>query len=301
MIHQKTDLSYFAGYLDGDGCFYINFVRWKRLKPKPIAAIVITSVNNAVLYHFKRLFGGTVCLINKAHDNSKALYQLTIRKRNIQEFCFKLKPYLVEKGDQCDLLIQFMETNDNQIQQSLINRMNIIKDSEYLVSKYHKQEFEPLRNTIKPTIEDFAYLAGFIDAECCLGISKYKPKNKPNYTYKILLQCNNTKYPVFKWLLERFGGTIHFVNKLKYQKARKNQLTWRISGRALSRILPDIYPFLIHKKPVCEQLITFYKTTLPNGGAHHTNKFRHDYDLSIKIREDIVKKIHQLNSKGLNP
>jgi hypothetical protein len=301
MIPKNIIFAYFAGYLDGDGCFFIGHEHSKkRLKQKPIVSIVINSVNKCTLESFKKTFGGSINLAKEAHNNNKALFRYTIKKRNILIIINKICPYLVEKKEECELLIQFANSISFEYQQNCINKMRIIKDIGNLVSKYYKKDFEKVKNTINPTEEDFAYLAGFIDAECSLGISRYKPKNKPNYTYKILLQCNNTKAPVFKWLLERFGGHINFIDRLTSLKARKNQLCWRLSGKALFKILYKIEPFLRYKKPVCNELIKFYKTTLINGGARHTNEFRTQYAEVIRIREEIVTKIHKLNLKG-NP
>ena len=299
MIQKNTDFSYLAGYLDGDGCFYIGYERsTKRKRLKKVFCIIINSVNECTLNAFKKTFGGSVHMAKEAHGNTKSLFRYTIRKRNILAFIDKLLPFLVEKKEECEVAIKFSIIRNDGIEKELLNKMKILKDVSNLVSKYHKKEFEKLRKTIIPTEEDYAYLAGFIDAECNFGIQRYKPKNRPNYVYKILLQCNNTKAPIFKWILERFGGVVHFVDRLTHQKARKNQLAWRLSGKELSILLPNIVPFLRYKKPVCEELMKFYQTTLPNGGARHTNEFRTHYESVLKIREDIVSKVHLLNLKG---
>ncbi|MDQ1328104.1 MAG: 2 protein [Candidatus Poribacteria bacterium] len=296
---KQTDYCYLAGYLDGDGCFFIGRERPKKhLKQKNIVSIVISSVNKHVLDCFKNQFGGSVSLTKKEHDNNKSLYQYSSKKRNTLKIIECIKPYIVEKSEECNLVLQFAHSSCDAEQKAFIHKMKITKDIGNLISKYHKKEFEHSKNIIIPDKNDFAYLAGFIDAECNFGIQKYKPKNKPNHVYKIILQCNNTKAPVFKWLLERFGGQIHFIDRRNHGKARKNQLTWRLCGKALSKILNSIYPFLKHKKPVCEELMKFYNTTLPNGGARHTAIFRSQYEKVLKIREEIVVRVHKLNLKG---
>ena len=299
IIINETDYAYIAGYIDGDGCFYIGYDRSaKRLKPKPITSITISSVNNEVLYHFKSLYGGSVNTSKGAYDNCKSQYHFTLRKTETCKLVNNILPYLVEKQDQCILLQEFAQLNEFNAQVDCINKMKILKHDTNLAQREHKIEFEPYKNTIKPSTIDYAYLAGFIDAECCFGISKYKPKDKPNYVYKILLQCNNTKAPVFKWLIERFGGHINFVDRQKYNV--NNQLCWRISGHALHNIINNIYQFLRYKKAVCKQLIDFYATTLPNGGARHTEIFRTQYAEVIKERERIINIVHKLNLKGIN-
>ena len=296
---KQTDYAYIAGYIDGDGCFDIRkqFIK-NRMSPRFPMAIIISSVNREILDWAKINFGGSINKKTLVPENNKPVYYFTLRKKKAIPLTQKITTYLVEKIEHAKLFLSFNDFDCIKKRNELINKMKILKDVSNLVSKYHKEEFEKFKNTVEPTKNDFAYLAGFIDAECSLNIQKYKPKDRPNYVYKILLQCNNTKAPVFKWLLQRFGGHIHFIDRRNHGKARKNQLTWRLSGKALSKILPKILPFLRHKKPVCEELMKFYKTTLTNGGARHTQKFRTHYANVIKKRERIVEKVHKLNLKG---
>ncbi len=301
MKQKNTEFAYLAGYIDGDGCFYIGYERsGQRKHIKKNTRLIINSVNECTLISFKKVFGGSIQLAKKAHNNSKSLFRYSLGKRNMLAIARKVCEFLIEKKEECEIAFKFSNSSCYMVQKECISKMKIFKDISNLVSKYHKQDFERFKNTVIPCEVDYAYLAGFIDAECNFGIQKYKPKNKPNYVYKILLQCNNTKAPVFKWLLERFGGRVHFIDRLTHQKSRKNQLTWRLSGKSLSYILPNILPFLRYKKPVCEELIKFYQTTLPNGGARHTESFRNSYADTIRIREEIISKIHKLNLKG-NP
>ncbi len=299
--NKQTDYAYLAGYIDGDGCFYIGKIRPKgSASYKFPASIIISSVNIRILKKFKKLFGGSVHSIKNVIKGHKQLHNYVIRKKATLDIFNYIYKYLVEKQEEAAIVKLFIESKSINKRTFLIGEIKIHKDINNLVSKNHKKFFESTKNTVIPSEEDYAYLAGFIDAECSLGISKYRPKGKPNFTYKIMLQLNNTKAPIFKWLLERFGGHINFINRLKTLNARKNQLCWRLSSKALAKLLPRIYPYLEHKKPVCAELMKFYKTTLPNGGARHTEKFRESYNEIIKIREDIVQKVHKLNLKGNN-
>jgi len=291
----NTQLAYAAGYIDGDGCFHI-----RKQQSKFVNHFIITSTNRNVLAWFKKTFGGTISSAKKNQPKKhKPLYQFSIKKKIGIPFTESIIPYLIEKIEEAKVFIDFANSKSIDERILLISKMNILKNSTNLVSKNMKIEFESLRKTIDPSQEDFSYLAGFIDAECCLGIQRYRSKNKPNFIYKIQLQCNNTKAPVFKWLLQRFGGQIHFIDRNTKDITQRNQLTWRLSSAALANILSEIYPFLKYKKPVCEELMKFYKTTLPNGGARHTDEFRGDYARAIEDRENIVRKVHLLNLKGI--
>lgn len=297
---NKFKDAYIAGYIDGDGCFYIGKTNAKhRITPKYQMSIIISSVNIGILHIFKEQYGGSISSRKPIKDH-KPLHYWSLRKNDSLILCSYIEKYIIEKRDQLELYKQFASIENIQELNRIIFEMSIIKETGHLVAKSHKAMLNSFKNTIIPNEEDFAYLAGFIDAECNFGIQKYKPKDKPNYVYKILLQFNNTKFPVFKWLVERFGGQIYFINRISNGYSRKNQLSWRLSGKALFKILDKIHPFIHHKKPVLEKLIEFHNTTLKNGGARHTQIFREEYASIIKKREEIVNTIHLLNSKGIS-
>src|ERR1700722_2750796 len=201
-LTKSTDLAYAAGYVDGDGCFHIG-----KRGNKFIVQFIITSTNREVLAWFQRTFQGSISSAKKKNINitHKDLYQFSLSKLLGIPFAESIFSYLVEKREEAQLFINFASAKTSDEKMNLIDKMKILKNHTNLVLASNKSEFEGLKNTIIPTKEDFAYLAGFIDAECCLGIQRYRAKNKPNYLYKSQLQCNNTKAPIFKWLLQRFG------------------------------------------------------------------------------------------------
>lgn len=300
MNTKPTDLAYTAGYIDGDGCFFLGKVYSPRTHiQKYTISIIISSVNRYVLDVFKRQYGGSVRMTKEEHDNRKSLFQWHLGKIDCTPLAQQLITYLVEKKQECLLMLKSIESTNDEEKEQLIQQIRIEKDVGNLVSRYHRDEFNKLKNTIEPTENDFAYLAGFIDAECCFYVQVSKPKYRPNKTYKIMLQCNNTKAPAFKWLIQRFGGNITFMNRVNTQKARKNQLCWRLSGKSLSLILDRVYPFLKHKQPVCKQLIDLYAISLQNGGARHTEEFRTGYAALLRLKEHIVSNVKKLNQKGI--
>ena len=49
---------------------------------------------------------------------------------------------------------------------------------------------------------------------------------------------------------------------------------------------------------ICDKLIEFQETILPNGGDRHSELFRALFEKRQEVRERIVQEIHQLNHKG---
>ena len=172
-----------------------------------------------------------------------------------------------------------------------------LKNESNLIPASIKHAVESVRNTIIPTQEDFAYLAGFIDAECSLDIQKRMQKKGKNPNYRMQIQCNNSKAPCFFWLSQRFGGQFHFLDKSKIPNCR-NQMCWRVSDSSLTPILEGVYPFLKHKKPICEQLIEFSKQIYSIKGAPSPNspQYAEFYRPILEARELIYHKVRSLNN-----
>lgn len=297
---MNTIFAYTAGYIDGDGCFYIGkYTVKKTAKTKYQAAIIISSTNPIVLQFFVSIYGGTCFLADRRikFPTQKNQYQFCVKGNKSIELINKISPYLIEKHEEAKNFVQFV-THDIDQKEICITRHKQIKDMN-LIYKSQRDYLIKYRSTVIPNEIDYAYLAGFIDAECCLSIQCYKPKNKPNSVFKIYLICNNTKEPVFQYLMERFGGHIGFVDRRSKNEKHRDQFMWRISGNALSKILPKILPYLKYKKPVCEQLVEFYKLTLPNGGDRQSISFKQRYASILQSKIDIVNKIHSLNLKGI--
>lgn len=288
-MKENEDIIYFAGYTDGDGCFSIT-----SFKKKVRSVFCISAANFEIVSFLVKCFGG-YCQNSKQKSHHKPVFQFRKYGAEACDFARQLFPYLIQRKKECELFISFFNVS------SKIDKLEIISQLQH----QHKEvdlisidDIDKLKivKSIEPTEEDFIYMAGFIDAECNFTISKYKPTNKPNYVYKIMLQLNDTKSPMFYWIKSRFGGFCCFY---KRSEGKKNQITWRLTAKSLYPFLKKVYPYLRFKKPVCEKLIEFYETSLTNGGARHTEEFRAFYATTIDKRESIIQQVHFLNQKGL--
>ena len=308
MNKNINNLCYLAGYIDGDGCFYLG----KTIQnSKGIIvyeySIQVLSVKKESVYFFAECFGGYIR--QKAQrPGHKIPYQWTIKTRKCFEVARDIYPFLTDKYKSCALFIEFeayIVRNDFKVvhEDTIKQRDNIIKS---IREEKHMNDFvtedainllKEIKPTIEPTEEHFCYLAGLIDSEGCFRIKKWQPKGKPNKVYTINLEIGNTRLPIFNWLMDRFGGNISFI---KPKPSKRPAAIWSISSSALFRIVNNIYPFLKVKKAVCEKIIEFHATILPNGGDRHSDEFNELYRSTLAKREVIVNDIHILNAKGVH-
>jgi hypothetical protein len=302
---MKNIYAYTAGYIEGDGCFYIGKTLNKKTgKFKYQSKVIIASTNSDILKFFAQEYNGSFFIsdIRDKFNNQKPQFQCVVSGKSAAAMINNIYPFLPKDHvGQHKVAENFMDFVKNTCEKNRDNciewarRIKPLDDIHQDMIDFHMK----YRSTIVPTEQDFAFLAGYIDAECSLGIQEYMPKNKPNRVYKIILQCNNTREYMCPYLLERFGGFACFVPRTKNNPNHRDQFSWRLSGKQLANIIPSIYPFLRYKKQVCDEIMKFIDTVLPNGGARHTEIFRSGYEKVLKQREEIVQKIHKLNRKGI--
>lgn len=306
IIRDQNIRAYAAGYVDGDGCIYLGkYIQ----KPKMIVvyeySVQIVSVKKPVLDFFKNTFGGTIRK-KPWKKNHRTAYCWTIKGRPSAYFIQAIHLFLIDKNKQANMMLYFgsliAHNEFKRVDQTKINeREKLIKDirkERHMNDHITKEVVEGLKNkqfTVTPTDIDYPYLAGLIDSEGCFRIKKWKPKNRTNHVYNITVEIGNTKLPILPWLVERFGGSVVFIAPKSNKKA---SATWTLSAAALYEILPKIRPFLMNKQEVCDKLIEFQKTILPNGGDRHSELFRALFEKRREIRERIIQEVHEFNLKG---
>lgn len=306
-MFEKTDLAYAAGYIDGDGCFYIGTYETSNETIYEYS-IQVCSVKKGSTDWLKKTFGGNI-RIKEAPGNRKVPHVWTIKGEESLKFAKAIHPYLAEKQMECSIYIEFAWTIiSNNFQpltsEGVIDRIALIKNmrhERHFNNLICKDSFYGMKNisispSITPDDNEIAYMAGLIDAEGCFRVKKWKVKNKPNPVYAICLEIGNTKRCIFEWILLRFGGSITYC--ASKADNRRNSIIWNLSAKKLNFFLPRINSFIKIKQPVCEKIIEFYKTNLSNGGDRHSEIFKKRYQTVLATREKIVSEIHILNKKG---
>jgi hypothetical protein len=113
-----------------------------------------------------------------------------------------------------------------------------------------------------PTETDWAYLAGIIDGEGCIGQRK---NVKEGREYRYVRIDIGQKYPaLLNWLFDTFevGRVRTYI-----RKSRNNRVcfTWRIHGAlACSYILKGVLPYLVIKREQAELAISLCEDTAPS-------------------------------------
>lgn len=147
------------------------------------------------------------------------------------------------------------------------------------------------RGKQEPTIAELCYLAGVLDSDGCLSITKNIGLRK-NPRYVFAMNVTNTSETLMIWLVEKFGG---FYNHRR-QMSERHKITygWHHRNGSAFWILKLVEPHLIIKGAqarVAIQLLENWKTT--QGGFASCIE-----DAEVERREGCYLQMKVLNRFG---
>lgn len=94
------------------------------------------------------------------------------------------------------------------------------------------------------SVAEAAYLAGIIDGEGSICISKSPGKNGRSICYQAFIGVSNTEKGLIDWLHSTFGGThTQYTPKQTPSNSRKHVWRWQVTGRNIDYICELILPY----------------------------------------------------------
>jgi hypothetical protein len=106
---KKYELSYFAGLMDGEGCFNINFNKKRNTYQ---ARITMSNTNYVLVQWCQEHVGGKIYKRKKysPHHKEKWEWMSWGDKDTLMKLLTDVLPFLVGKREQCKVLIRFQKT-----------------------------------------------------------------------------------------------------------------------------------------------------------------------------------------------
>lgn len=99
MSYSEEDLVYLAGFLDGEGCFWIN--------KRDTVGISCTNTYKPVIDWLHSTYGGTVHIDKPKKSNHRVTYTWQLVSNPAVELIRHFSPYLKEKQKQALLILSF--------------------------------------------------------------------------------------------------------------------------------------------------------------------------------------------------
>lgn len=152
---------------------------------------------------------------------------------------------------------------------------------------------------------DKAWMAGFVDGEGCITISKQVRKNRPTPAYRVFITISNTDYAVLEFFKLHYGGSIYNVHERRKDKRNikwSDTYDWYCPISSSKRFLRDILPYLRLKRKQAELCLEFLETRKNTKQARRINgTLAGSEGLTVEElnkRESYRLAVRALNSKG---
>src|SRR5258708_5116461 len=113
---------------------------------------------------------------------------------------------------------------------------------------------------INSDITTKAWMAGFVDGEGCLTVSKQIRKNRPTPQWRPFITIANTNKESLGIFLKRYGGTLRFNKEKRESKSGvkwSDSWTWYCKQTSIKLFCEELLPFLIVKKKQANILLIF--------------------------------------------
>lgn len=133
---------------------------------------------------------------------------------------------------------------------------------------------------------EYAYAAGLIDGEGCIGIRSYKKRELMFYLLTLEVTMGRKGYDSLKKMQLVFGGNL---KKLSERTERHDAVwRWSMSGVVAEKVIKEIFPFLIVKSEQAGLAIRFCQM---RERGKWTKKTR-------EMAEQMKQEMHKLNARG---
>lgn len=145
-----------------------------------------------------------------------------------------------------------------------------------------------------------AYMAGIIDGEGCLTISRQIRKDRKNPSFKTSITVSNTDRRLVDIFHENFGGVIYETKDNRVSKGWANSFTWHCSIGNSAIFLKAILPYLIAKKAQALMILEFQEVQSQyvrksKGQGLGTKGLSEE---EIEVRQYYHNSVRNLNLKG---
>ena len=140
--------------------------------------------------------------------------------------------------------------------------------------------------------QSIAYLAGVVDSDGYIGVTKGKPNpgNTKNPQYSLTVNVTNTSKAMMDWLVQNFGGRV-YERKTPTNANWKQCYNWVVMFQNAREVLEMIEPFLVVKREQALVGIELMRDWITNNRGTPVEE--------VARRERIYRKFKDLNATGL--
>lgn len=120
----KTELSYIAGFIDGEGCLTVSFSKRPRNVTVFSARVVIVNTDKPIINWLLKKIGGSCRKKQNPKAHHKMSYHVTLSAQHrVVKFLKAIYPYLKVKKRQAKIIINILNHRSKGYRSRTLNRI----------------------------------------------------------------------------------------------------------------------------------------------------------------------------------
>jgi hypothetical protein len=304
-------VEYLAGFVDGEGYLGLSRIPRRNGSREYCLRLCVYNSNLPALKEIQRTWGGTLSAPGRRHPSWKPAYALIWTNAAAARVIRKVEPFLISKSRQAHALLAFDERIQTQRKRlrsrdragrllPMTKREARAREAVYLRLKWmnrrgpggQRQRLVGLspRERFGPSAR---YVAGFMDGEGSLMITKAQVANCRSPQYHPNISLANTNRSVLVLIQRNYGGILarQPARKLSWNDAY--QLIWT-DGR-VEPLLSSVGRYLRIKSQQARILVNFVR----KQRAVRRNRQAGPIPAEVPaFKEGLRRRIRKLNRKG---
>jgi len=304
-------VEYLAGFADGEG--YLGLARIPRRNGSPEYCLRVSLYNNnrAILDEIQQTVGGTMSVLGQRQPGWKPSYALIWTNAAAARLIRMMEPFLIVKARQGSTLLSFDQriragrrSRDRNGRLLPLTGWEVrIRDGFYRTLKRLNrrgplgQSRRPAQNPSKKQSRISAeYVAGFVDGEGSLMITKAKPADCRTPQYHPRISVANTERGVLEAIQHTYGGIITDQPARKPAWKDAYHLVW--TDGMIEPLLSSVAAHLRVKSKQAHILDDFICHRKATKQGRRGPAFLPLPPKVVAFRESLRKEIKELNRRG---
>lgn len=313
-----VSVEYLAGFIDGEGSLSLSRIPRGQVSHEYCVRVTIANTNKAILMEVQRDWGGTIHSMGEPRRPEwKPGFVLVWTNAAAARLLDRVGPHLWLKSQHVVVLLEFVEhlrscprRRDKLGRLLSFSRQEVaIRETFFMRLKrlnrkgvagpaqrrYQKLDYAQIRR--KEGGMSPRYLAGFMDGEGSLMITRSRSRKSGNVQYRARLCVTNTDRGILEQICRGYGGTIHESGRARSNWKPGYQLVW--TDGLIANLLSLVGPHLRIKRQQAAVQLEFirHKMNTPHNFDGRVVT-RHPPEV-VQFREDLYQQMKGLNARGV--